>query len=74
LSKAADIKVINLLLIRQGHIVGSLPDFSNDSSYLHINPLVFHWAVPGGSFSDYSEKAYIDFLQDISIKNPYVIR
>lgn len=53
--------------------MGSLPDFSDDSSYLRINPLEFHRAVPGESFLDYSEKAYIRFLQNINIMNPYVI-
>lgn len=53
--------------------MGSLPDFSDDSSYLHINPLEFHQAIPEESFLDYSEKACIHFLQNTNIMNPYVI-
>lgn len=50
----------------------SLPDFSDYFNYLHINSLEFHWALPRGCFLDYSEKAYIHFLQNTSIINPYV--
>lgn len=53
--------------------MGSFPDFSDDSSYLHINPLEFHHTVPEESLLDYREKAYINFLQNINIMNPYLI-
>lgn len=53
--------------------MGSSPDFSDDSSYLHINSLEFHHTVSEESFLDYREKAYINFLQNINIMNPYVI-
>lgn len=42
------------------------------TNYLHVNPLEFHQAVPGGYFLDSSEKTFFSFLQSISIMNSYM--